>query len=315
MKKHIIILPALLLIDFCLKAVPPLSMIPTGTSAGPQQCIYDSSLMDSVELKGGRILLGRIVSCTKDSLIYLQIYNPDKHDFSNYGLRIPFSKIVRINGEPIEDLPGVPEKKFPERFLLYPRIVFEIGVGHVQTPFDKLTDLMEHAAAAEGIEIPPLRHDIQSSFFGIYITLGLRFSDRISLNAGGIVISERDKHEVCTFEAALRYFIISSRINLWISAGYAMQSLESTGSLTGGYEYTWSAASSGYLLGTGLELVMVEYVGFFASIRYLRFPEKQTLYNYEASYNYESVNNNHSGKLQKIDLSSTILFFGINFNM
>ena len=308
MKKQIIILPVVLLMNFCLKAVP-LSMIPVGVNINTHQVIYHKNLMDSIELTSGRIVVGRITSI-KDSLLFVQLYRSDIKDFSKYSVSTSLKKIVRINGKPIGDLSTYDQilelsksyKRFRERYLCYPRIVFEVGCGYVRTPLNEVTGLLRQAAAIEGIEGPPFHKDIKSSFFGLYIGLGLRASEKTSVNAGGILISESNEYKINTFEMDLRYFIISSGINLWISAGFAIQYLETSGSLVSNYEYIWRAASKGYLLGTGVELVAKQGIGIFTFIRYLGFPEKRTIYG------------NSSG-LQKIDLSSTILFFGFNVNM
>lgn len=309
MKFHTGIFPVLLLFN-CLLITDLIADTNERKTAVSQSGSSQIFLQDSVEFKSGRIVYGKIAEY-QDTLLLLELPVKKGERISRRFLQIPYTKIARINGKPFSSrdkkiVDRLQKTGKRERFYSYPNILFELGYAYIQTPLNKVTDLVNQAARSLETQQSFHLNEINGSFSAIQIALGVRIK-RTAIIMTGYLMARSDDHKAENFELCMRFYPVTRQVNIWITGGVAGQSLFIDKGLIEEWRFTWRARSTGFLLGAGIELVSKETFGFWISGKYLKFPRKQTSY-FNESQGIQMT-------LQKINLSSTIISFGARLSM
>jgi hypothetical protein len=275
--------------------------------------------VDRIFLKKGQIFLGEILS-NRDSKILIKNYDPNK---TFIRIKIDSTELDHIEKNAGYVAMHDPFLRSPllKRVSQYPDINIGFGFGYVQTKYDEIEDRIQYFYDTnDSLKSIGLNADkIKSTFIGLQIHFGIRFTDYLAIGFHGFQSLGDDDHLINFVSGQIKYTYNLDRLHPWISVGYAFQSSKITqdvDQIISEYGYNrftlrkieWKASDNGPLIGIGLEVGEETGIGVQVSAEYMPFSKKITkITDDRYDFPFESSFN------KKVDLSLIVVSFGINY--
>ncbi len=201
---------------------------------------------DSLVLKSGKTVTGRVVSVNRDELFVL-VAARDK-ELKASSLRLLLSDIRSVNGYPVVVVPDSrPLRKEPME--VFPVMTANIGLSFLNTTF---TDFGSDYRLAVGDEDLPTDLMLNDRYLALELSSYLLFNESFSLGVTGNIVFSREGTSYQLAWLSGRYTLTTGKSRLWLEGSLGATSLSHT-LKSGSYEYLIDVNTLGPGIGLGMD--------------------------------------------------------------
>ncbi len=208
--------------------------------------MYVTGQKDSLVLKSGKTVTGRIVSVNRDELFILPAAS-GKNRKKN-SLRLWLSDIRSVNGYPVIVAPdSKPLRKEPME--VFPVMTANAGLSFLSTTF---TDFGSDYRLAVGDNDLPADLMLSDRYLALELSSYLLFNQYLSLGVTGDIVFSREGTSYQLAWLSARYTFVPGNSRLWLEGSYGATALSHT-LKSQNYEYLIDANTLGPGIGLGLD--------------------------------------------------------------
>ncbi len=201
---------------------------------------------DSLLLRSGKTVAGRVVSVNRDELFILVAGRQKKRKTSS--LRLLLSDIRSVNGYPVIVVPDSKPLRM-EPMEVFPVMTANIGLSFLNTTF---TDFGADYRLAVGDEDLPTDLMLSDRYLALELSSYLLFDESFSLGLTGNIVFSREGTSYQLAWLSGRYTLTTGNSRLWLEGSLGATSLSHT-LKSQSYEYFIDVNTLGPGIGLGMD--------------------------------------------------------------